>query len=290
LVVTQYVVSLLFATPLAFAVYMVLNSSFGGSAELEALLPRFDFLTLSDGLRVYGNRLLPLGFASMFFAVVYVPASTFLAGGILKVLREEPSRSSLSLFFFGCAEYFGRFLRLLAIFLTVGLLLGVFFMIGAITLVSGIGESAHSEVPLIVSAIASVGVMIFLGVLVLMIADYAKIIAVETSHRSMLKVALRAAHFVLRNFLSVWGLALSIYLCAAACTLLYWWIDDLVGMTSAATILLMVLAQQVFIYIRMWLRTALFSGELHLYQEAVVRNSPSILPPGPTEEPAPLLA
>jgi hypothetical protein len=290
LVLTQYVVNLLFAVPLASALHMVLNSSIGGSAELDTLLSRFDFLVFSDALRAYGDRMIPIGFAFWAFAWAYIPIATFLTGGILKVLREESPRYSLSLYLFGCAEYFGRFLRLLTIFLAAGFLLVILLIIGAGIVVNAIRSGADSEIPVGIGVLVSAGVLAVIVALLLMTADYAKVIVVETSRRSMLRVALEAVRFVAQNFGRVVGLSVSMYLVVAAGAVLYWLFDSVVGMTSTPTILLMVAVQQMFVLVRLWLRTALFGAELALYRENVVRMTPSILPPGPSEEPAPLLA
>jgi hypothetical protein len=290
LLATLYAMTLLLTLPLALAFRNVLQTAMADSGAYESLLYDFQFTIIADFLKQYGSRVASLFTTATLFALFAVPLNSFLSGGILTVLRESEGRFSLVLFFSGCARYFGRFLRLLLIF--TGALI-VLFSLGAIVLgmsIAAVADRAESEVPIIGMSVAGGVVLAVVFVLLMMVVDYAKVIAVDTSSSRMFKVAGQAAKFVWKNFFRVLAIHVILILFALVFTGVYFAAEGAVGMVSPMTVLLGMVFQQLFIVGRSWFRSAFFAAELGLYQSVVVGQAPIIDTPPPPAESAPLYA
>jgi hypothetical protein len=98
-----------------------------------------------------------------------------------------------------------------------------------------------------------------------MVADYAKILVVVHNEHSMLKTSWRSMKLVFRYFFRTFGLELLMVLVPIVLFVIYLWLDLSIGMTSALTILLMFILQQLFIITRAWTKVFFFAGELSLY-------------------------
>jgi hypothetical protein len=290
LLLVLYAVLLTFTVPLALGFRNIVHAAMGTSQAYDVLLTQFDFTIFADFLKQNGQPIGALLIASLMFALVFVLIGTFLAGGIITILRQSERRFSLTLFFVGCARYFSRFLRLLLIFAVVfgGLVLLAAIIFGAtMVLLSGQGET---EVPVV--AMVAGGKMLFALVLLffLMVVDYAKVIAVETESSRMLRVAWQALRFVVKNLPRAFAVHLVLIVVALALVGVYWLLDGVIGMVSPLTIVVMAAIQQLFVIARLWLRTAFFSAEIGVYQSVKLREAPFIDTPPPSEEPGPLYA
>jgi len=285
-----YAVMFLLTLPLGLAFRNVLHTAIGNSGAYETLLTSFDFTVFGDFMKQYGSRIAGLISTSIMFAFLTVPLGSFLAGGIITTLRESERRFSLTSFFAGCARYFGRFIRLLLIFATTFIVLALLAAVVFGILIAVMPDGGETEMPLV--GLAAGGGALFAVVLFLfvMVVDYAKVIVAEAESFRMVSVALKAVRFVGKNFFRVFVIHLVLLVVVLLLVGAYWLLDGMIGMVSPLTIVLMGVIQQLFVVGRMWLRVALFSAEIGLYQSVVLREAPFIDTPPPSDEPAPLYA
>jgi hypothetical protein len=134
---------------------------------------------------------------------------------------------------------------------------------------------------------------LFVVMLVVMMADYAKIAAVINNSNSMLKASWQGIKFVFRHFLSTVGLQLSIILLLLVAVTIYLILEAQIGMATPFTILVMFLIQQLSVGAKVWTRVLTFAGEIELYDvfgpEAPSPGTVPVTPelvPIPTEAPA----
>jgi hypothetical protein len=151
-------------------------------------------------------------------------------------------------------------------------------------------SNADSETPIIWLAAGGGAVLSVAFLLLVMVADYAKVIAVDTSASRMVNVAVQAIRFVGKNFFRALLLHLILIIVALLFIALYWYLEGVIGMVSPVTILIVGALQQAFIIGRLWFRVAFFAAEVGLYQSVILRQSPFIDTPPPRVDPAPQYA
>ncbi len=266
MILVLYFANLLMALPVAMAFRAVLASGFGSSMTPSTLLGSLDFTTWQDFLTVHRDELSAVFRQISWIVMLSMLVNAFLAGGILTVLKDSRGKFTASSFFGGCGAYLGRFLRLFLLFVIVLLLVGL--LVGGIVgfLGQALTDNANSEITYIWVQCAMAILFMIPVMLVMMIADYAKVSVVLNDERSMLKSAWKATTFVFRNIFKTFGLELLLVLVAILLFVVYLLIDLSIGMTSDLTIVLMSVIQQLFIASRAWVKVMFFEGELSLYE------------------------
>jgi hypothetical protein len=266
MVLVLYLLNVLFAIPLAMAWRSVLDLGLGRSMDSSHLMQGLDFQVLQDFMNLHRDGLSVI-LAQMSWAVfAFMLVNTFLAGGILSALQAPGVKFSASNFFGGCARYFGRFLRLFIVFVILLVIVGLLMMVICAFVVQALGQNAASEITYLWVMIAAVVLFLLPMMLIVMIADYAKVSVVLSDERSMLKSAGRSAQFVFRHLFGTCGLGLLMLLIPIALVAVYLVLDLSIGMATNVTIVLMFIIQQIFMISRSWTKVFFFSGELEFYQ------------------------
>ena len=202
--------------------------------------------------------------------VVVVPGAAwlftlFLSGGALAVFASGQKYEAVR--FWGSAgKYFGRFCRLVLWSLP---LLALLFCLqylesGAQRLL--FGKDPYQNITYwggwIKTGLRALGFMLF-G----MILDYARIHAVLNDEHKMLVPLQAALRFIAQNFLSTFGLALSLLVVGGLALAIYNPLADGLAAPSGLVILLLFLLQQIYMFFRATLRLTLYASQLHLYRE-----------------------
>jgi hypothetical protein len=285
MIVLLYLVNFLIALIVAWGFHSVLASALGDSMSLERLMKDFDYTVFSDFMFKEGGRVNALLSQLTWLIGFYFLVNTLLGGGTIAALRNGEEQFSLRTFFEDCGYYFFRFFRLLLIFAAIGgvvafTLFGLFGIVyGAVTM------RAVSEVWPFTLGIIFFFLFLFVVMLVVMMADYAKVATVTDDARSMLKITWKSIKFVFRHFLSTTLLQLSILVILTVAIILYLLVEGEVGMATTMTILLMFLVQQISVGFKIYARVLTFAGELELYHRFVPDKEVTI--PVPLPEPVP---
>jgi hypothetical protein len=261
-----YVVNLLMAIPLAMAFKSVLESGLRDSIAPAQLMGGLDFTVWQDFMNVHGNELSAVFSQIAWITLLAMFVHTFLAGGILSRVREPKGKFSALSFFGGCGKYFLRFLRLFIISCIV--LLVMTLVMGSLVgfLVSSLTKHATSEVTDFWVRIAGAVVFLIPFIVLLMVADYTRIQVVVRDERSILKTAWRSMKFVLSRLLKTFVLQILLLVVCIVLFAIYLWLDLTIGMTSAGTILVMLILQQLYMISRAWTKVMIYVSEMSLYE------------------------
>ena len=266
MVVALYVINLLIALPLAMAFRAVLEAGFGASMAPAELMRGLDFTVFVDFMNVHAEEVSAVLRQVSWAIALFMLINSFLAGGILTVLRNEQGKYSTSEFFSGCGKYFGRFLRLFVVIAIVLVVLVVIMTFILAILSKVFIDDSTSEVTVIVLIIAQIKLFFFPVMLLLMIADYSKISIVVKDERKVLKAAWQSTKFVFSHFFRTFGLELLMLLVVIVLFTIYALLDLAIGMTTGLTIIVMLIIQQLFMISRAWSKVFFFAGEMSLYQ------------------------
>ena len=283
-----YVVNFLIAAIVAWGFQSVLASTIGASMSLERLVKDFDYTVFSDFMFKDGAGIDALLSQLAWLLVFYFLVNTLLGGGTIAGLLEIDEPFSMRMFFENCGYYFFRFVRLLLIFAVIGGLVGVIFA-GILGMIYGaVTAGAVSEVWPFSLGIIFFFLFLFVVMLVVMMADYAKVATVTEDARSMLKTAWTSIKFVFRHFLSTTVLQLGIVAILVLSVILYLLLEGKIGMATPFTILLMFLVQQASVGFKVYTRVLTFGGELALFGEFAPEEAatePSTVPEAPPLQP-----
>jgi len=260
LVLHYYLASLTFGLAILLPWWLALENHAGHSlvAERTGGLGNFsflvEFLINNPGFR---SILAPLVILSL---GAYLLCSLFLSGGALASFAEE--RFQARHFWGSGAYFFPRFLRLflwsLPLFLVPIIILSVWDGI--------IAQWDPYENIAYWSRRAAMLIALFCLFIHVRVLDYGRMHAVLNDERNMRRCLGRGLSFVRKRFFRALGMPFVIFLCATAISLLYLaatqgpafsWLDD---------ILLLLLAGQIHILLRLCFRLVCYGAEMHLYE------------------------
>ncbi|MGB2960426.1 MAG: hypothetical protein WBG01_00540 [Bacteroidota bacterium] len=272
--------NLALSVSLALTFHHTLSSAFGDSRASLALLAGFDSTVVTD-LRRMHPAALPgflqiVGVASLF----YVFLNTFLAGGVISALRSSV-RPSLREFLVSCTRFFKRFFRLFLLTGSIALILATLFLALGGLLMSALYRVATSETVLFLGA-GSVGAVILGTILLLvMIADYAKIGIVSRNSHAITGALIMSLRFILRNPGSTLGLQtlfLLITFFLATVHALFWTSQQ---SDSTPILIAVFLLHQLFIFVRIAVRVFAFGAESALFEALQPAKGDEIRPEPP---------
>ncbi len=256
-----YAVTLLLALVIAIPFHAVITAQAGNTMALSSLVKHFDYTSYTDFMRQSGKAIRPFLLTAVWMGFFFLIFTIFFSGGVLTILTEE-NKFNVKEFLSGCGKFFMRYLRL-AIYMIIlisvieGLL---FFVIGAV-LVSAY-PSVQSEASLFyIFLVGAIVCLVFLFLL-LTISDYAKIILFREDSKKVLKSMWTSAKFVFRHFFGAYFLYLLLLIAPVVFFILYFLLDESIGMVSGFTIFIMFLIQQALIWLRTWIKIWFLGSEL----------------------------
>jgi hypothetical protein len=180
------------------------------------------------------------------------------------MLDEHWERFSFTLFCSGAGEHFWRILRLSLLGLVCYGLVWTLGRCPSLLAKKIYGEGMEAW-PLGVAGIAGSVLTVLLLGWVATVLDYAKVRLVSGRTRGAFKALLRSFAFVFRHFSMTMGVWLMNALLFALLGVVYLLISNLMQPSATATILLLLVVQQVFIFFRTAQRVAAWGSALEIY-------------------------
>lgn len=291
MIIFLLVINLAFSLILAVPMYHSLKGSFGNSLVGDRMAQGFDYLWWEEyrdeaqGLEhtftpsiigkgaILNNlegliqlRIFDLPPVVLIFGILYLILHTFLAGGILSILKKPDSPFSLKKFFKGAGSHFFRFFLLMLLSWVFFLIIGQFVKGGLDSILDSMRDTAFSEVPPFYWGLVFSAVVFFLFLFVQMVFDYGRIKVVLEDSPNVLISAAGAFGFVFRHLGSTLGLFYLLFLMQMVFTLIYILIQGIIPQSSFLGVALAFLFQQMFIFGLIWIRCWLYSSQMELYR------------------------
>ncbi len=283
-----YGITILLSLALATPFHATLSSQAGNTMALHSLLKHFDYTTYTDFMRVYGKAITPFLGSAFWLSAFYLLFTIFFAGGVLNILNGEEQKFTIKNFLDGCGKFFFRFFRLaIYIILILILITAIVFMpVGMI--VASAYQTVQSEATLFYIILTGSIIYAFFFILVLMISDYAKIILFKEDSKKSFRSVWSSTKFVFKHFFGTYFLYLLLLTAPILFLIIYFLLDNSIGMVSGFTIFIMFLIQQVFIWLRIFVKIWFLRSEVKFYElnfkakEIVIDSSTEINPEGLT--------
>ncbi len=276
-----YAVTLLFALILAIPFHSVLRNQIGSSMAPELLFKHFDYTVFSDFMRTSGKALNPFFGAAVWMGIFYLVFSVFFAGGVLNVISSPENKFSVKNFLEGCGVYFFRFLRLAVYMIFIYFILTAAAVMIISAVIALMYESGQNETALFYIFLTGAIIFALLLIVFLAIADYAKIILYRTESKKVIKSIWLSIKFVFRHFFGAYILYVLVLAALVLFFFLYFVLENSIGMSSALTVLMMFLVQQILIWLRTLVKIWFLGSELSYYD-----LNPKIIKAAADETPA----
>lgn len=233
-----------------------LSSGFG------VLLDNFEML-LTGKYSQIGWYLFSLG-------IVYLFVTAFLNGGIISFYLDEQRKFTFKRFFSYCGQYFNHMIAIavtaLLIFLAYYLLLNPFlFSIGQSITASSLNQILIWLIQFVVFLVLLI-IMFILDI----IFDYSKIIVIQEEKDSSWLSIWLAIKFIAKNFGSIFGLYLLVFLFSGAVLFIGGLLISAISTGTAILIIFSIILQQIVIMAQITLRLTFYSTEVSLYQSLTV--------------------
>lgn len=248
-VTLSYCISVLFSLIIAVPFLKTLINISENTLSLNTLIEDFDYMIFTDATRIYSTALQPY---ILWFLVVlsfYIFVYSFLSGGITDALINK--KLKLSRFLVQSYRYWGRtfglgllILLLSLIFIVVSVSIGV--------LMQEVIEN-HNHRSIVLVQLPAFFLFLISHIYLFLIWDYSRILLLKKQNFRASEAFTKAINLTFSNFYPL--KTLLVIACLGLAGLgIYLFLDEIIGMSSAFTILLMFVIQQLFIYFRGFIR------------------------------------
>ncbi len=241
------------------------NAAFARAPEADHLLQRFGFGTLSELAQYDRSPVWSIVLAGSFTAAVLsLLANPAMNGGVIEVLLERDERPLLHRFGRGAGHFYLRYLGLLAAaLLSGGAAVGI-ALAGTAAAVRLAAESGWEPGP-ILSFSAGGGIAAVLAAFFYVALDYARIEMAANDAREVLRTWFRGVRFAWRNLFRNCVLLIVVTLVTAVIFAGYALFGFSTPSHTWGLIALTFAVQQIAVFLRLGVRTALVAAELEFY-------------------------
>ncbi len=260
LVAVLYLINFLLASVIALS-FRGLVAGIGSAGSLGPLLKDFDLTLFADFLRIHTEGISTLWNVVTFMTILSVPTGAVMSGGVLSVLGSGSS-SPLQALLAGCGAFAVRFLRLLLFTCVIAVVAVVALAVAGGWVIHAVTNGGTSEIPLFEGVAGTAIAWGCVIMLLVMLADYARVLTVRSDSRSMVRALAGSFVFIGKHAPGTVMLQLLCVAVSACLAAAYLYAAGAVGMDSGWRIVLVVLLQQAFVLGRTFMRVAQVSCEL----------------------------
>lgn len=278
LVIIMYFFTLLIGLIIAFPFKSALTKVVNYSMSPAILLQDFNYIVYEDLMRNYGEPLKPFIQIMFWVGLAYFIFSVFIAGGILNILHNEKNNFSIKSFFEGSGKYFYRFLRLAGIVISLNIIIALVIYIPLGIIFDSVSETVESEASLFYIGVGGVLLHLLLIILLLIVSDYTKIKLVTEETTKVFRAFWQSIKFTFRYIHNTFLLYLMLLIFPLLLIVIYYFVEDSIGMTSGITIIIMFLVQQLFVWLRQFSKVWNYSSQLSYHNNYVKPKIEKVLP------------
>lgn len=263
-----FVITFLLAMIVAIPFQTTLKNEAGNSMAINSLLKHFDYTTYSDFMRISGKAVKPFITSGVWMGMFYLLFTVFFAGGVLNILTGEENKFSIKNFLDCCGKFFFRYLRLAIYIVIIEFIIALIVLIPLSMILAWAYQSVQSEASLFYIFVIGVVIFALLFILVLMIGDYAKILLFKDDSKKAFKSVWISTKFVFNHFFGTYSLYLLLLIAPVLFFVIYFFLDNSIGMVSGFTIFIMFLIQQILIWLRTFVKIWFLGSELSYFDLA----------------------
>ena len=251
-----YAVQLVLGIVVAVTAFRQFNGAIGNSLELDRLANGFDRSIFSDMINEFPTIIEQIQSRFVLVVVLFLLLSIFLHTGLLSNIRK--GNYSISKYFQDAKKYFFKFLGVVLISLFLSVVALAIIWVPFFILLGDPLETFHSEKTLILTVMALV---ILSALLLIVIWLWSVLSRYHIVDGNRLLVSMKAGWVLLKsNFARYYIVGVGLILLHVIITWLYTSVVDDWGAETWFSVLGLVIIQQLFSLIRVWIRTFGYSA------------------------------
>ena len=251
-----YAVQLVLGIVVAVIAFRQFNGAIGNSLELDRLANGFDRSIFSDMINEFPTIIEQIQSRFVLVVVLFLLLSIFLHTGLLSNIRK--GNYSISKYFQDAKKYFFKFLGVVLISLFLSVVALAIIWVPFFILLGDPLETFHSEKTLILTVMALV---ILSALLLIVIWLWSVLSRYHIVDGNRLLVSMKAGWVILKsNFARYYIVGVGLILLHVIITWLYTSVVDDWGAETWFSVLGLVIIQQLFSLIRVWIRTFGYSA------------------------------
>ena len=251
-----YGVQLVLGSIVAVIAYRQFNGAIGSSLELDRLANGFDRSIFSDMINKFPVIIEHIQSRFALMVVLFLMLSIFLHAGLLSNIRY--GYYSIFKYFQNANIYFFKFLKVVLISLILKIVVLAIIWVPFFMLIGGPLETFHSEKTLIFTVI---GLVILSALCLIVIWLWSVLSRYHIVDENRLLVSMKAGwRLLISNFARYYIVGCGLILLHVIITWLYTLVVDDWGAETWFTVLALVIMQQLFSLIRIWIRVFGYSA------------------------------
>jgi hypothetical protein len=259
LTVFLYFLNIFFALIIAFPFKSLMEKAFSTSKISEKLLNEFDFSVFIDFIVNYSKEIGTIFSNLLPVFLIYYVFNIFLSGGIISIFKSDEHKYNSKSFFYNCAEYFPRLMKLFLLSFAFSILLLIIFS-GFAAILFNI--SMGIEIKIISLLVLA---LIFAGFFIL-IMDFGRVMIIEHDSRKIFSTFLKSILFVIKNTGRILAFILPLFFLFVIFVFGYFYIRNIFIVNSLWIIIFVFFIQQIFIILRVYIRIVLYSCYYSFYK------------------------
>ncbi len=266
MVTLVYLITLVTGLSLVIPFRSALQEASGMSMNVAGLLKDFDYTTFREVMHFHGDGIRAFMGAGFWVALFFVLIGIFLNGGIVGQVIQGKRNYTLTGFLADGGRWFWRFFRVSLYNLIIQVLVIAIVYVPMVLILAGKFKGGASEPQLFHTLLIFLVIHLIIAVYFMIIADYTRISIVGTGTKKVFKQFWRSLKFVSCRFFGTYGLYLILLVVPAITVYIYFKISGAMHVDAALLILLMLLVQQVFIWLRSGYRVWIFASQAKYYR------------------------
>lgn len=264
MILAYYLINLLFGVIVMIPTRAALTDAAGYSLMGERLAGTLDIDFLFEFILKNSTATSLIVWLVAAAGIFYAIANLWLSGGVYGLLTAS-ERYSAARFGHHASRYFARYVRLALWSIPVfGVLFCVQFLEAGIVRIVW-GADPYQYITFwggwIKLGLGYIGILSYLLVL-----DYARIIIAATDERKSRKAVWKGLKFVLKHFLTTFGLTSLLLLLGIVMLMVYNPVADALHAPAVLMVLLLFVLQQCYTFLRMGLRLTLYASQVEVYK------------------------
>lgn len=265
LITVGYLFLLIPGLLIALAYWSSFKSAIGNFIAPGNLLNGFDYTTYTELMRFEGEKISAATTQAILLVVFYVFVSLFISGGIVYSLNNKSSKGNFLSMLTGGSRFFWRFLKLNLYTFIIHLIIAAIIYIPFAILVKGSLEHAETEKYIFFLFLPFGIIHLILMIYLFTINNYAKFALVHNNSRKVIRLLWAAIKFVTVKICSTYTLTLLLLVVPLLFLFGYMKFSGSFGISSAITIIIVFIVQQVSVWLRMANKIWFLSGQFEYY-------------------------
>ncbi len=248
----------------ALSYWSAFRTAMDGFISPGKLLGGFDYTAYTELTKIEGDRISASYVQATWLVVFYLFVSIFITAGTIFILTNRDVKSSLSAFVTGGSRYFWRFLKLKFYFIFIQIFFAAIVWVPFAMIMKFSEDGTLNEKKIFFDLLPFLIIHALIFLYFFTISNYSKMIIVAEDTRKVLGSMWSATKFVSSKFFGAYTLTILLLVIPVLLIVIYWKFEP--DPASRWAIFFILIVQQIFIFLRSFMRIWFLAGQVEYYR------------------------